>query len=49
MTVKELKSLLFADYQRVVAVGGGKSIFFHIEYRTIIWYRLSSYLPCLKT
>ena len=43
MTIKDLKCLLYSDYQRIAAVGGGKSMFFHIEYQTIIWYRLSCY------
>lgn len=43
MTIKELKNLLCSDYQRVMTIGG-KSIFFHIEFRTIIWYRIASYL-----
>lgn len=43
MTIKELENLLRADYHRVMVIGG-KSIFFHIEYRTIIWYRVASYL-----
>ena len=43
MTFYELKKKLYADYQRVIVVGG-KTSFFHIEFRTIIWYRIASYL-----
>ena len=44
MTLKELEGLLLADYQRIMAIGRGRSIFFHIEFRSIIWYRIASYL-----
>ena len=44
MKIKELKKKILADYQRVMIIGGGKSSFFHVEFRTIIWYRIASYL-----